>query len=98
MKLNAKSIEAIKPTDRRVEYADHLVKGLRLIVQPTGIKTYQLRYRYNGQGKRSAMWGYSCNNQTSSIDTDYLTPFSPGHTESVHDVAFYVCSCKSFFI
>ena len=55
MKLNAKSIEAIKPTDRRVEYPDHLVKGLRLIVQPTGIKTYQLRYRYNGQGKRLSL-------------------------------------------
>ena len=51
--------------------------------------TFKTHLGNNGQGKRSAMWGYSCNNQTSSIDTDYLTPFSPGHSESVHDVTFY---------
>ena len=52
MKLSIKSIEAIKPSDRREEYPDHLVKGLRLIVQPTGIKSFQLRYKYFGKSKR----------------------------------------------
>ena len=55
MKLNVKSIEAVKPTDRRVEYPDHIIQGLRLIVQPSGVKSYQLRYRYNGQGKRLSL-------------------------------------------
>ena len=55
MKLNVKSIDAVKPTDRRVEYPDHIIQGLRLIVQPSGVKSYQLRYRYNGQGKRLSL-------------------------------------------
>ena len=52
MKLSIKAIEAVKPTDKRQEYPDQIVKGLRLIVQPSGIKSFQLRYRYAGKGKR----------------------------------------------
>ena len=52
--------------------------------------TFKTYWGNNGQGKRAAMWGYSCNNQTSYVDADYLTPFSPGHTETYHDVAFYI--------
>ena len=51
--------------------------------------TFKTYWGNNGQGKRAAMWGYSLNNQTSYVDVDYLTPFSPSHTETYHDVAFY---------
>ena len=52
MKLSSKTIEALKPSEKRQEYPDHLVKGLRLIVQPSGIKSFQLRYKFAGKSKR----------------------------------------------
>ena len=52
MKLSIKTIEALKPSEKRQEYPDHLVKGLRLIVQPSGIKSFQLRYKFAGKSKR----------------------------------------------
>ena len=52
MKLSIKSIEAVKASDKRQEYPDHLIKGLRLIVQPSGIKSFQLRYKFAGKSKR----------------------------------------------
>jgi hypothetical protein len=52
VKLSIKSIEAVKASDKRQEYPDHLIKGLRLIVQPSGIKSFQLRYKYAGKSKR----------------------------------------------
>jgi integrase len=55
VKLSVKAIEAIKATDKRTEYPDHIVQGLRLIVQPSGIKSFQLRYRHAGKGKRMSL-------------------------------------------
>ena len=55
MKLSIKAIDAIKPTDKRAEFPDHIVQGLRLIVQPSGIKSFQLRYRHAGKGKRMSL-------------------------------------------
>ena len=55
MKLSIKAIEALKPGAQRREFPDHIVPGLRLIVQPSGVKSFQLRYRYNGRGKRLAL-------------------------------------------
>ena len=49
-------------------------------------KTY---WGNNGQGKRAAMWGYSCCNQVDHVATDHLSPFTESFLESVHDVAFY---------
>jgi integrase len=55
VKLNAKSIEAVQPNSVRAEYLDHIVPSLRLVVQPSGIKSFQLRYRWNGKQKRLAL-------------------------------------------
>ena len=51
--------------------------------------TFKTYWGNNGQGKRAAMWGYSVNNQTTYVETDHLTPFSPSHTSNVYDIAFY---------
>ena len=53
--MSAKSIQAVKPNNIRVEYLDHIVPSLRLVVQPSGIKSFQLRYRWNGKQKRLAL-------------------------------------------
>jgi len=44
--LTAHSVEKIKPADARAEIVDALVPGLRLVVQPTGVKSWALRYSF----------------------------------------------------
>jgi integrase len=48
MRLTPKSIDAIKPTPQRREISDG-GSGLWLIVQPTGAKSWAVRYRHNGR-------------------------------------------------
>jgi integrase len=48
--LTAKSVEAAKPDpDRRLEIPDGVFPGLYLIVQPSGVKSWALRYRHSGK-------------------------------------------------
>jgi|SRR5581483_9801223 len=43
--LNATTVTAFKPRDSRYEVADSVCPGLYLIVQPTGAKSWAVRYR-----------------------------------------------------
>ena len=52
MRLSIKEIEVVKASDKRQEYPDQLIKGLRLVIQHSGVKSFQLRYKYAGQSKR----------------------------------------------
>lgn len=52
MKLTAKSVEAAKPADRRREIPDEIVTGLYLLVQPSGAKSWAIRYRLDGKPKK----------------------------------------------
>lgn len=47
--LTAKAIEAAKPSDKRQEIPDGIVRGLYLVVQPSGAKSWALRYRHAGK-------------------------------------------------
>ncbi len=47
-KLTAKAIENSKPGPQRREISDG-GSGLYLIVQPSGARSWALRYRYNGR-------------------------------------------------
>jgi len=49
MKLTALNIETWKPSDARQEVLDR--DGLYFIVQPSGVKSWALRYRRKGDGK-----------------------------------------------
>src|SRR4051794_1861418 len=49
MKLTPKTIEHLKPRDRRVEIADAGAAGLYLLLQPSGHRSWAVRYRANGQ-------------------------------------------------
>jgi integrase len=48
MKLTPKTIEHLKPRDRRVEIPDTGAAGLYLILQPSGHRSWATRYRANG--------------------------------------------------
>jgi integrase len=51
-KLTARAVEAAKPTQKRREIADATLPGLVLVVQPSGQKSYVLRYRHAGKSRR----------------------------------------------
>lgn len=44
-KLNPRFVETVKPKATRIDYPDHVVKGLALRVTPSGVKSWTLRYR-----------------------------------------------------
>jgi integrase len=50
--LTAIAIEKLKPRPYRYEVGDPGARGLRVIVQPSGSKSYILRYRFGGKPKK----------------------------------------------
>jgi integrase len=58
MKLSAQTVDKFSPTDRRQEVPDDLCTGLYLIVQPTGKKSWQVRYRHGGTHRRMTLGAY----------------------------------------
>ena len=50
-KLSVKLIENIKPTAKRQRVPDTTVQGLSLVVQPSGKKLFQYRYRFDKRDK-----------------------------------------------
>lgn len=58
MKLTAPTVEKIRATDKRQEIPDALCVGLYLVVQPTGRKAWQVRYRAAGVHRRMTLGAY----------------------------------------
>lgn len=58
MKLTAATVEKMQPTDKRQEIPDSLCTGLYLVVQPTGKKGWQVRYRHCGTHRRMTLGAY----------------------------------------
>jgi integrase len=57
-KMTAATVEKIRPTEKRIEMPDTMVKGLVLIVQPTGSRSWQVRYRTAGIRRRMGLGNY----------------------------------------
>lgn len=57
--LTALSIEAVRPKAARFEMPDGKVGGLRLVVQPSGHKSWALRYSLNGRNRKLTLGPYS---------------------------------------
>jgi integrase len=55
--LTAKKIENIKPSVARQEIPDGGCRGLYLVVQPSGRKSWAVRYRFNGKPKKLTLDG-----------------------------------------
>lgn len=55
MKLTAAGVQKIKPTDKRQEIPDSLCVGLYLVVQPSGKRGWQVRYRHGGKHRRMSL-------------------------------------------
>ena len=50
--FTARWVQALKPTDRRVEYFDETLTGLVLRVEPSGRKTWRVAFRAAGRWRR----------------------------------------------
>lgn len=50
--FTSKTVEATKPSSVRREIPDPALSGLYLVVQPSGVKSWALRYRYAGKPKK----------------------------------------------
>jgi integrase len=57
MRLTAKAVENLKPRDQRVEIPDSGCRGLYLVVQPSGAKSWAVRYRYQGRPTKLTLNG-----------------------------------------
>jgi integrase len=57
--LTAQSVERIKPDpQRRLEIPDAILPGLYLVVQPSGAKSWVVRYRFGGKPRKLTLGPY----------------------------------------
>jgi integrase len=56
--LTAAAVEKFKPGDSRMEIPDGLLPGLYLVVQPTGKKSWAVRYRVAGKPQKLTLGPY----------------------------------------
>jgi len=50
--LTAKAIESLRPGPERREVVDAGQRGLRVIVQPSGVRSFAVRYRHGGRPRK----------------------------------------------
>ena len=56
--LTIKSVEATRAANERREIADTYMRGLYLVVQPTGSKSWAVRYRHGGKSHKDTLGPY----------------------------------------
>lgn len=56
--LTAKRIETVQPSSSRQEIPDGLLVGLYLVVQPSGARSFAVRYRYAGQPRKLTLGAF----------------------------------------
>jgi integrase len=57
-KLTTKGVEGAEPSEARREIPDALLPGLYLIVQPSGAKSWAVRYRHDGKTRKHTLGPY----------------------------------------
>jgi integrase len=56
--LTVRAVEAMRPAADRREIADGYLPGLYLVVQPTGAKSWAVRYRHHGQPRKFTLGAF----------------------------------------
>lgn len=57
--LTAKAVKNAKPTDKRQEIPDGLLIGLYLVIQPSGVKSWAIRYRHAGTPRKLTLGSFA---------------------------------------
>jgi integrase len=79
MRLTAKSVEHIKPSAMRREIPDDGCSSLYLIVQPSGKKSWAVRYRYQGHPTKLTLIGVTSLAAARKAATDALHELEQGN-------------------
>ena len=58
MRLTVRSVETMRPAAERREIPDGIMPGLYLIVQPSGAKSWAVRYRHQGQPRKHTIGSF----------------------------------------
>jgi hypothetical protein len=58
VKLTRDKVEALKPANARREVRDALAPGLRLVVQPSGHKSWAFRFKLGGVARKLTLGDY----------------------------------------
>ena len=58
MALNVRTVESLKPKPTRQEIADGLIPSFYLQIEPTGAKSWTVRYRYGGRSRKYTLGRY----------------------------------------
>lgn len=56
-RLTTKTVEHLKPAATRREVPDGEIRGMYLAIQPSGAKSYVLRYRHGGKPRKLTIGG-----------------------------------------
>ena len=56
--LTTRTVETVKPGDTRCEIPDAHMPGLYLVVQPSGAKSWAVRYRHHGRPRKHTVGAY----------------------------------------
>ncbi len=56
--LNARAVEGLKPSSKRVDYFDKDLPGFHVRVTPSGVKTFSVMYRHGGRLRRMTIGTY----------------------------------------
>src|SRR5271169_3563342 len=56
--LTQAALDAVKPGGQRFEISDGKLPALRLIVQPSGARSWAVRYRFAGRNSKWTIGGY----------------------------------------
>ena len=78
--LTARSVEQAKPAEARQEIPDGLLPGLYLVVQPSGSKSWAVRYRHGGRPRKHTIGAYPAFDLAKARDAgrDALTAVARG--------------------
>jgi integrase len=56
--LTTRTVESVRAAGKRREIPDGLMRGLYLIVQPSGVRSWAVRYRHNGRPRKHTLGAY----------------------------------------
>jgi hypothetical protein len=66
--LTVRRIDTVQTTSSRQEIPDGLLVGLYLVVQPSGAKSFAVRYRHAGQPRKLTLGAYPAINLEAARD------------------------------
>jgi Arm DNA-binding domain len=58
MRLTTKAVEAMRPSAERREIPDSHMPGLYLVLQPSGARSWAVRYRHQGSSRKHTLGTY----------------------------------------